>query len=180
MVIHAKEVSALDQLKDKIKAELAQTTLTAYVVDELGKPMAGVNVHQKDAPGNATITDTKGRFSITVPNDQTILVFSYIGYETQELAVKYIPSGSDVKMKVAENNLQEVVINKGYYDEKREYLTGDVSVVSAKIIEQQPVTDPMLALEGQVAGLNITQASGIPGAYEKDQHYGPKQYRQRQ
>ena len=143
----------------------AQTTLIAYVVDELGKPMPGVNIRQKDLPTNGTTTDAKGRFSITVPDDQTALIFSYIGYETQELAAKYIPTGSNVTMKVAENNLQEVVVNKGYYFERKELSTGDETVVSSKEIEQQPVSDPIQALEGKVAGLYISQQSGMPGAY---------------
>lgn len=173
VIIKAKEPSFLDNLKNKIKAELAQVTVTGKVTNELGTPMPGVTVRQKNNPNNGTVTDTKGVYSIAVPDDKTIIVFSYIGYEPQELAAKDIPEGSVIKLKAAENNLQEVVISKGYYNEKRELTTGDVGVVDAKTIEEQPVSDPIQALIGRVAGLNIQQASGIPGAYVAINIRGP-------
>jgi len=163
VIVSKKEGSFLDKLKSKIKAELAQVTVTTSVHDELGQPMAGVTVRQKDA-NNTTITDTKGNFSITVPDANAIVAFSYIGYESQELRARYIPNGSVITLKVAENNLKEVVINKGYYSVQQQFNTGDVTVIGSKAIEQQPVTDPIQALIGRVAGLNIQQSSGLPGA----------------
>jgi len=165
VIVSKKEESFLDKLKNKIKAELAQITVTASVHDELGQPMAGVTVRQKDA-NNITVTDAKGNFSITVPdNNSTAIAFSYVGYETQELRARDIPNGSVITLKVAENNLKEVVINKGYYNEKQELSTGNVTVVNAKTIGEQPVSDPILAIEGRVPGLIINQTSGYPGSY---------------
>lgn len=140
-------------------------TVTGKVEDELGQPMVGVTVKQKDNTSNGTVTDAKGNYSISVPGGNTVVSFSYIGYDTQELKAKDIPGGSVIILKAAENNLHEVVVNKGYYYEKKELSTGDISVVSAKTIEQQPVSDPIQALIGQVAGLNIQQTSGVPGSY---------------
>lgn len=151
-------------LFDKTKAFFTQTTVTGRVTDELGQSLPGVTVTIKGTQ-QATATDSRGTFVITIPDDNTILVFSSIGYEPQELTAKDIAPGLVVKLKASETNLQEVVINKGYYNEKRGLSTGDVSVVSAKTIQQQPVSDPIQALIGRVPGLNIQQTSGIPGAY---------------
>jgi TonB-linked SusC/RagA family outer membrane protein len=150
-------------LFDKAKALFAQVTITGKVQDETGQPLPGVTVRVKGT-STATSTDVKGQYSVTVPDDKSTITFSFIGYETQELQAKDIPNGSVIKLKASETNLKEVVVNKGYYDEKRELLTGDVSVVSAKVIGEQPVSDPILALEGRVPGLYISQTSGIPGA----------------
>ena len=143
---------------------MAQTTVSGKVTNELGEPMSGVTVKEKGTQ-NAVGTDAKGTYSLTVSDEKAIVEFSFIGYETQDLKAKDIPSGSVIILKSAPQNLQEVVINKGFYSEKQELSTGDVSVVSAKTIEEQPVSDPTLALIAQVPGLNIQQASGIPGSY---------------
>jgi len=140
-------------------------TVTGKVTDELGNPMIGVTVRQKGT-NNVTATDAKGIYTLTVPDDKTVLVFSSIGYETQELTAKDIPAGSTITLKASQTALSEVqVLNKGYYFEKRELTTGSIGVVSSKNLEEQPTTDPLLALEGQVAGLNIQQSSGISGSY---------------
>ena len=65
-----------------------------------------------------------------------------------------------------------MVINKGYYKTTQELNTGDVGTVSGEVINKQPVSDPILALEGRVPGLYISQASGLPGAYFNAQIMG--------
>lgn len=165
IVIKQKQASYMEDLKNKLKAELVQVTVTGKVVDELGYPMTGVTVKQKDKPANVTVTDAKGNYRLNVPDDKTIIVFSYVGYETQELAAKSLPSGSVIVLIATATNLKEVAINKGYYYEKKELSTGNVSVVSAKTIEEQPVADPIQALIGRVPGLDIQQTSGVPGSY---------------
>ncbi|HEY4150728.1 MAG TPA: SusC/RagA family TonB-linked outer membrane protein [Chitinophagaceae bacterium] len=168
VVVRQKDPSIIDKIKNAIGVA---TTVTASVHNELGEPMPGVTVREKGT-NNTTITDNKGNFSITVPDYKTQITFTYIGYEPQELRASDIPNGSAITLKVSENNLKEVIINKGYYDEKRALSTGDVSIVSAKTIGEQPVSDPILALEGRVPGLNIQQTSGMPGAYASIQIRG--------
>jgi len=144
---------------------LQPVTVHGQITDATNQPMSGVTVREKGT-NNTTVTDSKGYFSITVSSADAVLAFSYIGYETKELTPKDLPKGVVITLKAAETNLHEVVISKGPYDEKQMLSTGDVSVVSGKTIAQQPVTDPIMALEGQVPGLYIAQASGIPGANE--------------
>jgi len=159
VVIKAKETSLLDKLKTALNLPV---TISGKVVDELGKPMVGVDITQKGT-SNVVRTDDKGKFSITVPDEKAVLVFSYVGFQPQEIQAKDFSPNGVITMKAAENNLREVVISKGYYDEKAALTTGDVSVVSSKTIEQQPVSNPLAALEGRVPGLLITQQNGQPG-----------------
>jgi TonB-linked SusC/RagA family outer membrane protein len=148
---------------DQIKAGFAQITIQGKVKDETDQPMVGVTVRQKGT-NNVVVTDNRGTYTLTVTDNNSIISFSYIGYETEELAAKEIPTGSVIVLKPATENLKEIVINKGYYDEKRELSTGDIGIVSSKVIEEQPVTDPILALEGRVPGLFVAQLSGQPGS----------------
>ncbi|MDR3490473.1 MAG: SusC/RagA family TonB-linked outer membrane protein [Gammaproteobacteria bacterium] len=159
VVIKAKE----ETLIDKARAYFAQITISGKVFDETGQPLPGVTVKQKGT-NNGVVTDAKGAYSLNVPDNNTVITFSYIGYETQEFTAKDIPNGSKITLKATATNLREVVVNKGYYTEKQELSTGNVSVVTAKEIQEQPVSDPILALEGRVPGLQISQTSGIPGS----------------
>jgi len=159
VVIRERSPGLLDRVKSAVGAEV---TVTAKVYNELGQPMAGVTVRQKDSQ-NGTTTDAKGGFTLTVPDNNAVLVFSFVGYETVELRAKDIVTGSIITLKVAVSNLKEVVINKGYYNESRELSTGDVNFVTAKEIAEQPVANVLEALQGRVPGLVITQNTGLPG-----------------
>jgi len=161
IVVKQAEPTLLDKLKSALNIAV---TVSGKVTNELSEPLPGVTVRQKGTT-NAVVTDAKGAYSIIVPDNNTVIIFSFIGFKTQELAAKDIPTGSVIGMKVADYNLKEVVINKGYYDEKRELSTGDVGIITAKEIGEQPVSDPIQALIGRMPGLNIQQASGVPGAY---------------
>ncbi|WP_214072616.1 SusC/RagA family TonB-linked outer membrane protein [Mucilaginibacter sp. dw_454] len=162
IVLKKTEPNFLDKLKNQIKAELAQVAVTGKVTDEQGNPMIGVTIKIKDTQ-QATATDKNGVYSITVPNDNTVIVFSFIGFESQELRARDISSGSTIMLKATATNLHEVYINKGPYTEKEELSTSSTSRVTAKEIEQQPVTNILQALEGRVPGLQITQLNGQPG-----------------
>jgi TonB-linked SusC/RagA family outer membrane protein len=160
VVIKHKEPTLLD----RAKAYFDQVTVTGKVTNELGDPMPNVNVKEKGT-SNGTTTDKKGLYTLKVAGDKSLITFTYIGYESQELQTKDLPDGAVIVLKPAPQNLQEVIINKGYYSEKQELTTGDVSIVDAKTIEEQPVSDPIQALIGRVPGLNIQQTSGNNGSY---------------
>jgi TonB-linked SusC/RagA family outer membrane protein len=161
VMVKKKEENLLDKLKSALNIPI---TVTGKVLDETNQPMPGVTVKEKGT-NNVVITDAKGVFYISVPDNNTLLIFSYIGFETRELSAKEIPTGSSITLKASVNNLNEVVINKGYYNEKQRFSVGDVTRVSGEDISKQPVTDPLLALQGRVPGLYISQTSGIPGSY---------------
>lgn len=133
------------------------------VVDSSGAPIHGASVVVKGSR-KGVMTEADGTFTLhDVPDDASIVV-SFVGFEPQTIK----PGGKtilSVRLKHLDASLNEVVVNKGYYTQKELENTGDASVVKGEDIHEQPVTDPLLALEGRVPGLYIQQTSGIPGAY---------------
>jgi len=140
----------------------AQTsnTITGTVTDAQGI-LPGVTVLIK-GKASGTLTDENGKFSIdAVPSD--VLVFSYMGYKTMEITVA---SQTVISIRLEEDTaqLKEVTVNAGYYSVKDKERTGSISRITAKDIETQPVTNVLAAMQGRMAGVSITQASGVPGS----------------
>ncbi|MDD7888088.1 TonB-dependent receptor [Flavivirga sp. 57AJ16] len=138
-----------------------QIKVTGTVTDEKGLPLSGVTVLIKGTIKGAA-TNFDGHYSITVPFSENVLVFSFLGYETKEILVKD-QTVIDVRLKELITSLDETVII-GYGKVKRENLTGSVGTIDAKnITNQVPTINLDYALQGQVAGVNITSSSGQPG-----------------
>lgn len=133
-------------------------TVKGHVVDELDEPMIGVTVKSKSSNAMA-ITDFDGNFSINAKAGET-LEFSYLGYKTVTIKAS---QQMTVKMDVDAADLDEVVVI-GYGTMKKRDLTGAVSSVKAEDITLAPVANPLEALQGKVAGLDITRSSGQAGA----------------
>src|SRR5690606_29421406 len=135
-------------------------TVTGQVLDEAGKSMPGVNVLVKGTT-SGTSTDTDGNYRITVENGEAVLVFSFIGYLTQE-----IPVGNKTVINISLapdiETLSEVVVI-GYGTQARASVTGAISSVSSEQISQQPVVSVGQALQGRVAGVTVTN-NGAPGS----------------
>lgn len=128
------------------------------VIDMMGKPLAGASV-KIAGTRKGTITRPDGTFSLdAVPGDQ--LVVSFIGYAETTLPAERHMS---IQLQAGDNKLEEVTINAGYYRVTDREKTGNISRVDAKTIEQQPVGNPLQALQGRVPGVYIQQMSGIPG-----------------
>ena len=135
-----------------------QGAVKGKVLDEQGEPIIGANVVEKGTT-NGTITDLDGNYSLTV-NDlkKAILQFSFLGYNTQEEAVK--GRGTvDVKLGSSVINLGEVVAI-GYGTQTRKEITGSVANVSEKDFNQGVTREATDLLQGRVAGLNISSGSG--------------------
>jgi TonB-linked SusC/RagA family outer membrane protein len=139
-----------------------QRTVTGKVVNQqTNEPLQGVTVNVKGTD-ISTSTGADGSFSITAPNNQAVLVFSYVGFASQEVGMAR--SGLyTVAMSPGENKLDEVVVI-GYGTTKRRDLTGAVVSVKSEEITARPGPNPMESLQGRVAGLDITRSSGQPGA----------------
>ena len=142
------------------KGILQQITITGTVTDAAGEPLPGVSIMIKGSQ-QGTATDTDGAFSLQVPNENTILVFSYIGFTTQEIIVGNRRTISVVLIDDT-RQLEEVVV-VGYGTQKKVNLTGSVSQIKGDVLENRPVQRLSQALQGQVANLNVTQSSGRPG-----------------
>lgn len=138
-------------------------TVTGKVVDGSGLEVIGANITIKGQAGIGTITNIDGHYSLTVNDAQKdILVFSYIGMTTLEIAVKG-RNKIDVTLKDDANLLDEVVVT-GYGYTKRGDLTGSVVSVKSEDLMQTPTSDATQALAGRVAGVQVMQSEGAPGA----------------
>ncbi len=135
-------------------------TVTGKVVDISGKPLPGVSISVKNLKGGTT-TDEAGNFSIKVSDKNTILVFSFVGYEAVERVVGE-NSILNISLSPADKGMNEVVVI-GYGDQQKRDVTGSISSVSAEKIANMPVAGLDQALSGQLAGVQVQQTSGAPG-----------------
>ncbi|MGY5846595.1 SusC/RagA family TonB-linked outer membrane protein [Salegentibacter sp. HM20] len=133
--------------------------ITGNVTDG-NMPLPGVSVIEKGT-SNGVVTDFDGNFSINVENPNGTLVFSYIGFTTQEVAIDG-RSTFDVVMQDEVSSLDEMIV-VGYKAQKERTITGALSSVNVDNLESRRVSDVNQALQGQVAGVNITQSTGAPG-----------------
>lgn len=137
----------------------AQQIVKGTVLAE-GEPLIGVTVKVKDSSGG-TITDLDGKYSVSVPNLDATLVFSFMGYVTEEIPIK--GRGSvNVTMKENVTELGEVTI-VGYGVVAKRDLTGAISSVTSKQIEQDASQSLEGLLQGKAAGVSIIANSGEPG-----------------
>jgi len=139
---------------------LSVVEVSGTVLDPEGNPIIGASVVNKTT-GKGTSTDDQGHFSLNV-NVGDILVFTSIGFAKTEITISST-SSLTITLSKSVAPLEETII-KGYYSTTRKFNTGDVTRVSGADIQKQPVSDPILALQGRVPGLYIQQTSGIPGA----------------
>lgn len=144
-----------------VKAQTG-TTVKGKVVDGRNEPLIGVTVQAVGVNGSGTVTDFDGNYSINVPSKDGSLKFSYIGFQEQTIAVGG-RTVINVTMKEDAELLDEVVV-VGYGTQKKETLTGAVTVVGSKAFEQKGgLSSPLEALQGQVPGVMITRTSSAPG-----------------
>ncbi len=133
--------------------------ISGIVTDSNG-PLGGVNIIVKNT-SRGTQSDVDGHYEIATKSSDT-LVFSYLGYNSQEVAVG---SGSilNVTMQSDATALDAVVINAGYYKVSDRDKTGSITRITAKEIENQPVSNPLATLQGRLTGVEVVQNSGVPG-----------------
>ena len=136
-------------------------TVKGTVKDKTGETVIGASVVEKGNTSNGTITDIDGNYTLSVPSNATI-VFSYVGMTTQEVSVKG-KTTIDIVMEDDAQALEEVVVI-GYGSVKRKDLTGSVATVSSDVLAAVPVANATEALQGKMAGVQITTTEGSPDA----------------
>ena len=136
--------------------------VTGTVLDDTGDLAIGATVKIVGNPKSGVVTDLEGVYKIDVPNASDKLEFSYIGMETQTVPVDG-RSKIDVLLKTAHTSLNEVVVI-GYAATTRKDLTGSVASVKGDVLTETPGGDVTKALEGRLAGVQIVQTDGQPGA----------------
>ncbi len=135
--------------------------LTGKVTDENNAGLPGVNVLLKGT-NQGVVTDRNGDFTIDVPGPNAVLVFSFIGYVSKEVAVGN-QSQLSVQLEPSVNNLSEVLV-VGYGTQRKGDITGAIGSISAKNIKEIQVTNFENAIQGQIAGVQVQEPSGEPGA----------------
>jgi TonB-linked SusC/RagA family outer membrane protein len=137
---------------------------SGVVNDETGQPLPGVNVIEKGT-SNGTISDIDGTFTLKSTKKEVVVTFSMVGYLTME---EILVSGTPATILMKENveTLGEVLV-VGYGTQKKSNITGSIAKMGSKELEELPTTTVGEALQGRVAGVNVTSTSGAPGATQK-------------
>ncbi len=138
-----------------------QETITGTVTDgESGETLPGVNILVKGTTTGAS-TDSDGKYKLTAPSLQDTLVFSFIGYQAQEIPINGRTT-INVEMQTQAVMSEELVVT-GYGVQQKSDLTGSIGMVSAEQLQEQPAFNALEGLRGKVAGVNIFSNSGAPG-----------------
>lgn len=154
--LHATDLSVEEAQSGK------HITVSGKVIDEDKEPLTGVTIRVKGAPNKGAVTDINGVYSISeVPADGTLVV-SFIGMETQEIAVKGRTT-INITLKESSTTLGEVTVTTGYQEVKRERMTGAVATIDASQIRNLNVKSVDQILAGNIAGLSSV-TTGRPGA----------------
>jgi TonB-dependent starch-binding outer membrane protein SusC len=131
------------------------------ITQEDGSPLPGVSIQEKSTKVGVS-SGINGEYAITVSSPTSVLVVSYVGFAEQEITVGNRPV-IDIKMAAGNSKLNEVVV-VGYGTQRQKDVTGSVASLSAKDFNQGPIMSPQQAMQGKIAGVNISQNSGKPGA----------------
>ena len=157
-VIDNKIILAPDYLTEP--SELQQRSLTGTVRDENGSALPGVNILVEGTTLGA-ITDINGKYTINVPNDNAVLIFSFIGYDNQRVS----SAGKtviDVSLLPSLATLEEVVV-VGYGFQRKKDVTSAIAVVDATSLKSSPVANVTNALQGISPGIEVQSNQGRPG-----------------
>ena len=149
------------QARDKdLRSDAVDKTVTGKISDDHGNAIRGVNVQEKGTTRGA-VSDATGKFSLNVSGDSSVLVFTAVGYVSQE-----IPVGSstqiNVTMELTSKKLDEVVV-VGYGTQKKSELTNAVVQTSGEQLKKSTAVSLSNSLSGRMAGLYINQRGSVPG-----------------
>ena len=139
---------------------LAQSTISGKVTGEDGEPLVAASV-TVEGTTQGVMTDIDGNYSIKVDKDATTLVFSYVGYSTKEIE---IGGKSVINVTLSEGLDMEEVVVVGYGTQKKSNVTGSITQVKSKDLEDMQIGRVEQALQGRTSGVRITQSSGQPGS----------------
>jgi TonB-linked SusC/RagA family outer membrane protein len=141
---------------------MQQEVVSGKITDSsTGEPLPGVNIVEKGTT-QGVVTDSEGNYTITVKSSNSILLFSYIGYNSEEIVV-----GSQTTINVilipSLEALEEVIV-VGYGSMERTNVTGAISTIKTEELSKAPVPNFVEAMRGQIPGIRMTRASGLPGS----------------
>jgi TonB-linked SusC/RagA family outer membrane protein len=141
-----------------------QVQVTGRVISgDDNESLAGVNILEKGSGTNGTVTDASGRFTITVPGSSSVLIFSFIGYETEEITVGNQQTIS-LTMMPSLQSLSEIVVTAFNVKQEKKSLTYAVGQVDGALLTETNQPNALNALRGRVAGVSVVSSGGAPGA----------------
>ena len=143
-----------------VTGAVAQSLVRGKVIDDTGLEVIGASILVKGTT-QGTITDMEGKFSMSVPDKNAVLVVSYIGYQTLEVKVD-LSKPMAIVLKEDSEMLEEVVV-VGYQEVKKKDLTGSVAKANMDDLLNTPVGSFDQTLGGRIAGVNVTSSEGTPG-----------------
>lgn len=155
------EIQQTSKEKEEIGVSIAQAGITGKVTDTKGVPLPGASIVEKGTT-NGIQADFDGNFSLNVVTENAILIVSYIGFATKEIATNG-QSTIEVVLEETADGLDEVVVI-GYGKVKKSDLTGSVAQISSENVTAFPTTNVMQAIQGRAAGVQVSQSTGAPGA----------------
>jgi TonB-linked SusC/RagA family outer membrane protein len=150
------------KLEIKSETPLPSGDITGRVTNEQGEPLENANIVIKRTKKGA-ITNANGEFTLKDIRSEDEITISYIGYQNE--TIKKIGNRKQfvIYLKVATNELDKAVV-QAYGKTSQRYATGDIGRVTAEEIERQPLMNPLLALQGKVAGLDVNETNGYASA----------------
>jgi len=138
-----------------------QKSVSGKVTNTVGEPIPGVTVVIRGT-SNGIVTDNDGSYSLVIPENGKVLVFSFVGMLSQEIE---IGNQSSINVELQEDIIGiEEVVAIGYGTQKRINLTGAVATIEAQDLQSRPITQTSQALQGKMAGVTVTQNFGMPGS----------------
>ncbi|HUS00329.1 MAG TPA: TonB-dependent receptor plug domain-containing protein, partial [Chitinophagaceae bacterium] len=140
----------------------AQHTVSGSVKDATGSPLPGATILVKGRT-TSTVSNASGSFSISVPDNSSILVISYVGYQTQEIRVGS-NNNFDIALQSGSSAELSQVVVVGYGTQNKKDITGSVKSLKSESFNKGIITSPQQLLQGKVSGVNVTSSSGEPGA----------------
>lgn len=141
------------------------SVLRGRVIDSIGNPLAGASIKNLRT-GQQSMSNSNGEFALNNISAEDRIEISYVGYISRQLKVTGHLINNNiliVVLSVSQNELDKMVV-QGYGTTSRRFSVGSIFSVDAQAIERQPVTNPLLALEGQVPGLSVIAKNGVPGS----------------
>jgi TonB-linked SusC/RagA family outer membrane protein len=162
VITSRRQIILRERVVEEVEEEELMVDVRGQVVDaDTGESLFGVTVFVVGTQ-TGTTTDADGRFTLTVPDGGEVLAFSYVGYVRQEVPIEdetefFIEMVSDVAL------LDDVVV-VGYGVQRRTEVTGSVSSIRAEMIQGTPSSSFENALQGRLAGVNVAESTGEPGA----------------
>ena len=136
--------------------------VSGVIKDGTGEPVIGVNVTVKGDATTGSISDIDGRYHLRLPQQRVTLVFSFIGYKTQEKVLEANVNTLDVTL-VEDNEMLDEVVVVGYGTMKRKDLTGSVSHIGDEVTRNRVATNALDFLSGSIAGVNLTPSADAAG-----------------